>query len=373
MTNIFKFLKWLLITWCLKQRTQNIGDIFNTSNPLDCEIAGPHGNAKFIAEGKTDLLIQTPTGWSSVNRVLKTVEFEAWELVIPGFKPLIAADDHIIITVHGEVHMKDLQIGDLVYTVNGPQAVQSIKCLEYKEHMYDLELNDEDHVFYTNGILSHNTTVVAMYILWFSLFNEDKLCIIASKAMNHAVQIMSRIKYAYEELPNWLKAGCKFYNRTSIEFDNGSKIVSEATSENTGRGSSPAILFIDEIAFIPRRIQEELWASITPSLSTGGKFVLTSTPNGDSDLFAQIWRGAKSGQNSFTPIQAMWWQHPDRGEEYYKEMLGKLGPLKVRQELECTHPMTLLNTSKGLMSIEHLFTHLKRAQNCSVIRNTPNG
>jgi hypothetical protein len=179
------------------------------------------------------------------------------------------------------------------------------------------------------------TTVVAMYILWFSLFQTDKNCVIASKAMNHATEIMSRIKFAYEELPDWLKAGCKFYNRTSIEFDNGSKIKCEATSEKTGRGGSPSILFIDEIAFISRRVQEEMWASITPSLSTGGKFILTSTPNGDTDLFASIWTGANAGTNSFVPIQVMWHQHPERGPEYYEEMLGKLGPVKTRQELDC--------------------------------------
>lgn len=179
------------------------------------------------------------------------------------------------------------------------------------------------------------TTVVAMYMLWYSLFLEDKKCIIASKAMAHATEIMSRIKFAYEELPEWLKAGCKFYNRTSIEFDNGSKIKCEATSEKTGRGESPSILFIDEIAFISRRVQEEMWASITPSLSTGGKFILTSTPNGDSDLFATLWRGAQSKTNSFNPLQVMWYQHPDREDAYYQEMLGKLGELKTRQELDC--------------------------------------
>lgn len=200
------------------------------------------------------------------------------------------------------------------------------------------------------------TTVVAMYLLWFAMFNQDKLCIIASKAMNHAVEIMSRIKYAYEELPSWLKAGCKFYNRTSIEFDNGSKIKSEATSEKTGRGSSPSILFIDEIAFISKRIQDELWASLAPALSTGGKFILTSTPNGDSDLFAQIWRGANSGQNSFVPIQAMWHEHPDRGEQYYNEMLGKLGELKCRQELGCEFLSSeaLLINSMRLQYLKHV-------------------
>lgn len=204
---------------------------------------------------------------------------------------------------------------------------------------YQVEMVEAIHLNKDSVILASRqlgkTTVVAMYILWFALFSKGKNCIIASKAMNHATEIMSRIKFAYEELPAWLKAGCKFYNRTSIEFDNGSSIKCEATSEKTGRGNSPAILFCDEIAFIPRRVQEEMWASLAPSLSTGGKFILTSTPNGDTDLFAQIWRGAMGGTNSFKPLQVMWHQHPDRGQAYYDEMLGKLGLLKTRQELDC--------------------------------------
>lgn len=179
------------------------------------------------------------------------------------------------------------------------------------------------------------TTVAAMYILWFATFHAAKRCVIASKAMAHAVEIQSRVKFAYEELPEWLKCGCTFYNRTSIEFDNKSVIISEATSEKTGRGSSPSIIFLDEIAFISRRIQDEMWGSLTPALSTGGKFVITSTPNGDSDLFASLWRGANSGQNSFKPLQFLWWQHPDRDQSYYDEMAGKLGAIRAKQELDC--------------------------------------
>lgn len=208
------------------------------------------------------------------------------------------------------------------------------ELFEYQVDMVMAIHENKDTVILASRQLG-KTTVAAMYILWFGMFNDVKKCIIASKAMKHATEIMSRIKYAYEQLPDWIKPGCKFYNRTSIEFDNGSVISCEATSEKTGRGESPAIMFIDEIAFISRTIQDAMWASIAPALSTGGKFIITSTPNGDTDLFANIWNGALNGMNSFMPIKVMWYQHPDRGEAYYKEMLGKLGPIKTRAELDC--------------------------------------
>ena len=179
------------------------------------------------------------------------------------------------------------------------------------------------------------TTCAAMYILWMATFQSAKKCIIASKNLKHATEIMSRIKYAYEELPSWLKSACKFYNRTSIEFVNGSVIKCEATSENTGRGDSPSILLVDECAFLPRRIQEAMWASLQPALSTGGKFIITSTPNGDDDLFANLWRSAISEQNNFKPYQVQWDQHPERGPAYLKEMIQNLGELKTRQEVFC--------------------------------------
>lgn len=205
---------------------------------------------------------------------------------------------------------------------------------EYQKEMVMAIHENKDTILLCSRQMG-KTTVAAMYILWFATFNKAKRCVIASKAMAHAVEIQSRVKFAYEELPEWLKCGCTFYNRTSIEFDNKSVIICEATSEKTGRGSSPSIIFLDEIAFISRRIQDEMWSSLTPALSTGGKFVITSTPNGDSDLFATLWRGANSGLNSFKPLQFLWWQHPDRDKEYYDEMRGKLGEIKTRQELDC--------------------------------------
>lgn len=204
----------------------------------------------------------------------------------------------------------------------------------YQERMLHALINHKDVVMLCSRQMG-KTTIVAMYFLWRANFQPNKELIIASKNMSHAVQIMDRIKTAYDELPHWLKAGAKFNSRTMLEFDNGSKITSEATSERTGRGSSPAAVMLDELAFASPRIQEEMWASLAPSLSTGGQFIVTSTPNGDTDLFASLWRGANAGTNGFFPVAAYWHEHPDRDQKYYDEMLAKLGPVKAAAELDC--------------------------------------
>jgi hypothetical protein len=179
------------------------------------------------------------------------------------------------------------------------------------------------------------TQTVSMFLLWCAMFMKDQTILIASKNNAHAMEIMDRIRFAYEELPHWLKAGCKYYNKHNIEFDTGSRIISQATTEKTGRGYSISKLYLDELAFINPNIQENMWASLAPTLSTGGSAIISSTPNGDTELFAHLWASANSGRNSFKPIQFPWHRHPERGEEYLKEMQGQLGPKKFRQEVLC--------------------------------------
>lgn len=205
----------------------------------------------------------------------------------------------------------------------------------YQEDLIDTIHNNRDTIILASRQMG-KTQTVAMYLLWFGMMaskDNPQTILIASKNNSHAIEIMDRIKYTYEELPMWLKPGVVFYNRHSIKFDNGTVLKSEPTTEKTGRGLSISKLYLDELAFINPRIQGEMWASLTPTLSTGGSFIISSTPNGDSELYSTLWRGAKAGLNGFKPVQIEWHQHPERDESYCQDMLGKLGDLKFRQEV----------------------------------------
>lgn len=210
---------------------------------------------------------------------------------------------------------------------------------DYQKRMvHDFQLNQFTCVL--TGRQQGKTATAAMFLLWKATFTKDQTILIASKNQSHAMEIAARVRFAYEELPNWIKCGVKYYNRHRIEFDNGSRIICEATTEKTGRGLSVSILFLDELAFINPRIQSELWASIAPTLSTGGSAIITSTPNGDSELFAQLWRGSitngigQVGENKFFSTRVYWDEHPDRGEDYYNTMRAQLGDLVCRQEVD---------------------------------------
>lgn len=183
------------------------------------------------------------------------------------------------------------------------------------------------------------------YLLWYACFHRDKTVLIASNKNSNAMEMIHRIRLGYENLPMWLKPGIKDdgWNKHSVGFDNGTRIISEATSENSGRGLSISLLYLDEFAHVAKGIQEEFWTSIEPTLSTGGDCIMTSTPNGDIDIFAQIWRGSQVkathgsaiGANGFLPIEVKWDEPPGRDGKFKDETIARIGEQKWKQEYEC--------------------------------------
>ena len=86
------------------------------------------------------------------------------------------------------------------------------------------------------------TTCAAIYLAWYAMFNPDQTILIAAHKYTGAQEIMSRIRYIYETCEDHIRAGVTSYNKGSIEFENGSRIVSQTTTGNTGRGMSISLL-----------------------------------------------------------------------------------------------------------------------------------
>jgi len=96
------------------------------------------------------------------------------------------------------------------------------------------------------------TTCAAGYLLWYAMFHPDQTVLISAHKFTGSQEIMQRIRYAYELCPDHIRCGVVNYNKGSIEFDNGSRIVSTTTTGNTGRGMSISLLYCDEFAFVTR-------------------------------------------------------------------------------------------------------------------------
>jgi hypothetical protein len=119
--------------------------------------------------------------------------------------------------------------------------------LQYKAFNYQRRLIDSYHEnrFNVNllGRQLGKTTTAAGYLLWFAMFIPDSTILIAAHKYTGALEIMNRIRYAYELCPDHVRCGVTSYNKQSIEFDNGSRIISQTTTETTGRGLSLSLLY----------------------------------------------------------------------------------------------------------------------------------
>ena len=222
--------------------------------------------------------------------------------------------------------------------------------MKFSPYEYQVRLIDSYHNYrYSISLMPRQTgksTTAAGYLLWYAMFVPDSTILEAAHKYTGSQEIMQRIRYGYEAVPNFIRAGVTSYNKGSIDFDNGSRIVSATTTETTGRGMSISLLYADEFAFVRPGIAKEFWTSISPTLATGGKCIITSTPNSDEDQFAQIWRQANKcldeygnettlGANGFRAYRSKWQEHPERDENWAAGMRAQLGEERFRREIEC--------------------------------------
>lgn len=109
---------------------------------------------------------------------------------------------------------------------------------------------------------------------------------------------------------------------------------------------SITLLYADEFAYVRPTIAKEFWTSISPTLATGGKAIITSTPNSDEDQFAFLWKGANKcedeygnptplGMNGFKAYRSYWEEHPDRDAAWGDNMRAQLGDDRFRREMNC--------------------------------------
>jgi hypothetical protein len=238
--------------------------------------------------------------------------------------------------------------------------------VKFEPYNYQQRLLDAYHDFRFNINMlprqSGKTTCASAYLLWYAMFHPDQTILVAAHKYTGAQEIMQRIRYGYELCADHIRCGVVSYNKGSIDFDNGSRIVSATTTGNTGRGMSISLLYCDEFAFVQPNIAEEFWTSISPTLATGGRAIITSTPNSDEDTFALIWKESKDlfdeygnekldgiGRNGFHGFRAEWHEHPDRDDAWKSVEMGRIGEERFRREYGCeflVYDETLISSLK---------------------------
>ena len=113
---------------------------------------------------------------------------------------------------------------------------------KYQEKIIDAFANHRNTILMA-ARQTGKTTCSAGFLLWKAMFTPDTTILVVANKYLQALEIMDRIRYIYENVPNHIRAGVTEYNKGNISFDNGSRIVSRATSPDAGRGLSISLLY----------------------------------------------------------------------------------------------------------------------------------
>lgn len=159
------------------------------------------------------------------------------------------------------------------------------------------------------------TTLAAAFSLWKVLVPGENVLFL-SKREEDAMDILRKVKIMYDYLPEEFKyiLPLKTSNASTMEFSNDNRIHSLPATERAGAGRTASLIILDEFSAFPGSKAnipgEEVWRSIYPTISTGGKVIVQSTPKGIGNKFYHLY----AQDNSMKKMKILWWEHPVFGK-----------------------------------------------------------
>lgn len=330
---------------------------------------------KFIDSVKTSKYsVLTEDGYKPVISSNLTIEYEVYEVILEDNLSLKCADDHILIKDdYTEVFAKDSK-DCYIRTRYGSKKVLEVKNLGYSENMYDLSIDSEEHTYYTNDILSHNTITIATYLLHCGIFDFNANVGIVANVSSLAREVLDKIKKIFIELPIWMMPGINVWNKGSIEFDNNCKIITAAAGPDACRGFTLKYFYMDEVAFLSNTDFNDTTDAILPAMAavSGAQVMYSSTANGLNHWYHLV-EGARKGKNNFHIVEATWQEVPRykkdgsvmTPEEFKDKEVRKSGELYFQQNFG----NNFLGSSATLVSSEAL-KNIDTLEDDDIIFNT---
>ena len=211
--------------------------------------------------------------------------------------------------------------------------------IPFKTYDFQTQLLKDFNDYRFNVILKARqlgiSTVTAAYIAWMMMFHKDKNVLVIATKLATATNLVKKVKQIIKNLPDWLVTSTiSIDNRTSFELSNGSQIKATSTSGDAGRSEALSLLVVDEAAFVDG--MDELWTGLYPTLSTGGRCIALSTPNGVGNWFHKTFIDSENQANDFHYTTLNWDTHPDRDQEWFEKETRNMSRRDIAQELECS-------------------------------------
>lgn len=183
---------------------------------------------------------------------------------------------------------------------------------------------------------SGKTTTISSFMSWMLIFHASRNILIAANKEDTAKEIVDKVTNIFKNLPFFLKPGCESFGKTGLILENQSKLLSTATTNTASIGFTIHCMLLDEFAHIPVNIVDNFWRSVYPTLSSSqiSQCIITSTPNGTTNKFYEIWSKSLEGKNSFVNIRTDYWEVPEHDEAWAAAQRADFGDDEFAQEFE---------------------------------------
>jgi len=182
---------------------------------------------------------------------------------------------------------------------------------DQKQLIYDYEHYNENITkkYRQAGVTTVTAGWVSKKLVVADEKNPEKVLIVANKR-DTAIEMATKIKSFVKQWPDWINPGFDPDKNSESRFRllNGCEVKAVATSKDALRGFTPTILIFDEAAYI--EAGEDFWAASMASLSTGGKIIMISTPNGYDPIYYTVYDQAIRGINDFHITNLTWYLDP---------------------------------------------------------------
>lgn len=193
------------------------------------------------------------------------------------------------------------------------------------------------------------TWLGAGYGLHRALFGENILGLYISQGKDEASDMISKARYIWENLPDFLRISLNSDQRSFITFGNNhSELRALPSTAKAGRGSDATFIWRDETS--RHEYAKDNFASIGPAIDAGGQLIDGSTLDklDPTSHFTDRVNKALRGESNAHFVFLGWRQRPVRDENltlddwWNKQIKPKYSPFEIEQE----YPETLEDALK---------------------------
>lgn len=244
--------------------------------------------------------------------------------------------------------------------INDPQTYSTFKfeAWDFQNELFDT-FDKYNKTIVLKGRQLGVSWCVDIFALHRVMFFNNSNVLILSKREDEAQQMVAKIKFMYNHLPEWMRAERPIHGRdggnkkemilekkdSRGQLVHRGRVLALPATKDAGRSETASIVIADEWAF--HKYAEENWTAISPTIDSGGKFIGVSTANGLGNFYYKQWKSAERGGNGFEAVFLSYDLRPGRDEVWYEETKRGYRDEKLFHQEYPRSPMEAFITTGG--------------------------